>query len=103
MIDAMIRLENAILPHLAKLTAESGSGSGHDSSDAADYVDETPSIELHAQWHYAKGNQKLGPLNTVELRNLVRDGGIPPTTMVIKAGTTTWLEVSSVKELGLVP
>jgi hypothetical protein len=51
------------------------------------------------QWHYAVGEQQLGPVSTDELRRLAATGQVGPETMVWCNGMADWAEARSVAGL----
>jgi heterodisulfide reductase subunit A-like polyferredoxin len=51
------------------------------------------------KWYYARGNQRVGPLTSAELRALAAKGTLSPTDMVLKEGTPKWAPAASVKGL----
>jgi hypothetical protein len=46
-------------------------------------------------WFYARNKQKLGPVSTDELRQLLRDGTLQPHDMVLRQGAVTWVSAGS--------
>lgn len=52
------------------------------------------------EWHYAMGQQQLGPVSQMELEKLWREGAIGPQTMVWRAGMVDWQPLAAT---GLVP
>jgi hypothetical protein len=42
------------------------------------------------QWHYSKGNEKLGPVSRNELRTMAADGRLTPNDLVWRDGMSTW-------------
>jgi len=54
------------------------------------------------QWHYSKGDQRLGPVTTEELKAMAGDGRLSPDDMIWKKGMPEWAPASSAKGLFLV-
>lgn len=52
------------------------------------------------KWHYAQGDQQLGPVSEEEFNNLVLQGSIKPETLVWKEGMADWVPYSSVATPG---
>jgi len=52
-----------------------------------------------AEWYYAKGQQKVGPLTNEQLRQLAASGQLRPTDMVWKQGMAKWTPAGQVKGL----
>jgi len=51
------------------------------------------------QWHYSKGNQKLGPVPDAELRKMAADGRLSPEDMIWSEGMTDWVPARTAKGL----
>jgi hypothetical protein len=52
------------------------------------------------QWYYAKGGQRLGPVEEAELVRLAQSGGLLPSDLVWHAGMgNQWQPAGSMKEL----
>lgn len=54
---------------------------------------------MAAEWYYATGGQQLGPVNTEELRSLLRDGNVKPSDLVWKDGMPDWAPAATVSVL----
>lgn len=52
------------------------------------------------KWHYAQGDQQLGPVSEEEFNNLVLQGSIKPETLVWKEGMADWVPYSTVATPG---
>jgi|GEM_PF-1737997 len=48
------------------------------------------------KWHYAQGNQQLGPVSEEELNRLVQQGTVSPQTLVWREGMSDWVPYSTV-------
>jgi len=51
------------------------------------------------EWHYSKGDQRLGPISTDELKAMASDGRLSPDDMIWKKGMPEWAPASSAKGL----
>jgi len=58
-------------------------------------LDETP----QAEWYFAAGNEKRGPLTLEQLGTRFSSGEIPPETLVWRAGLVSWKQASELGEL----
>lgn len=54
---------------------------------------------MAAEWHYAKGNQKFGPVESAELKRLASASVLLPEDLVRKEGQPRWVRASSIKGL----
>ncbi len=54
---------------------------------------------MAAEWYYAKGNQKFGPVESAELRRLASASVLLPEDLVWKEGQPKWVRASSIKGL----
>lgn len=54
---------------------------------------------MAAEWYYASGGQQLGPVNTEELRSLLRDGSLKPSDLVWKDGMPDWSPAATISVL----
>lgn len=54
---------------------------------------------MAAEWYYAKGKEKVGPLTTAQLRELARSGELSRNDMVWKQGMANWTPAAQVKHL----
>jgi hypothetical protein len=54
---------------------------------------------MGTNWHYAKGNQQLGPVTDESLRGLIANGQLSPSDKVWRDGMPQWAEASAVPEL----
>jgi tetratricopeptide (TPR) repeat protein len=52
-----------------------------------------------AEWYYAKGKQRHGPVTDAQLRELVASGQLLPTDLVWKAGMKSWAAAASATTL----
>src|SRR5271154_3369534 len=51
------------------------------------------------EWFYVQDKKKMGPVSLVQLRDLVAQGQIGRTDMLLQGGTTRWLTAESVEGL----
>lgn len=56
-----------------------------------------------ANWHWMKGEQRNGPINTTALKKLAQAGQLLPTDMIWRDGLPQWVPASSVKGLFVGP
>ena len=54
---------------------------------------------MASDWYYAKGKQKVGPVDATELKRLAATSILMPEDLVWKQGQPKWLQASSVKGL----
>jgi len=54
---------------------------------------------MGVEWHYAKGNQRLGPISTEELKAMAQEGRLSPDDMIWKKGMAAWTPANSTKGL----
>ena len=52
-----------------------------------------------ADWYYAKGGERLGPVSSAQLRQMAQAGELLPTDMVFKEGGTQWAPASTISNL----
>src|SRR5262249_45031028 len=52
-----------------------------------------------ADWYYAKGGERLGPVSSAQLRQMAQSGELLPTDMVFKEGGTQWTAASTISNL----
>ena len=50
-------------------------------------------------WHYARGNDRKGPVSVATLKHLAEAGVVTHTTLVWREGLDNWVEVRDVPEL----
>lgn len=50
-------------------------------------------------WHYAKGDEKIGPITSAELKQLAASGELKPTDSVWKTDWPEWKKANSLKGL----
>lgn len=55
--------------------------------------------EQTSQWYYAKGNEKVGPISSADLKQLAADGTVLPSDNVWRSDWSEWRTASSVKGL----
>lgn len=55
--------------------------------------------DMAAEWYYAKGNQKFGPVESSELKRLASASVLLPEDLVWKEGLPKWVRASSIKGL----
>lgn len=60
---------------------------------------ERPLMADTQEWHFAQGDQKLGPISTAELKELATNGELSPADLIWKEGWPNWKQASSVKGL----
>lgn len=51
------------------------------------------------EWYYAKGDQKVGPVSSADLKQLAESGSLLPHSMIWKAGWADWKRADSLKGL----
>src|SRR4051812_30317832 len=51
-----------------------------------------------AEWYYAEGGKRVGPLTWPELQRLAAVGQLQPTDQVWRAGATTWVALAEAQE-----
>ena len=54
---------------------------------------------MTAEWHYARGKEKVGPVTAAQLKQLVRSGELTRNDMVWKEGMAKWTPAGQVKGL----
>lgn len=54
---------------------------------------------IPAAWHYAQGDQQMGPVDKPTLRELLRQGNISPATLVWTEGMREWRPAREFPEL----
>lgn len=54
---------------------------------------------MAAEWYYAKGDKKHGPITEDRLRELAESGELRPTDKVWRKGTKGWVEASTLPDL----
>jgi len=54
---------------------------------------------MSAEWHYSKGDQRLGPISTEELRAMAADGRLSPKDLIWREGQKSWVPARSAKGL----
>ena len=54
-------------------------------------------------WYYANNGQQSGPVSEIQLDELVRSGGITPSTLVWRHGMTNWQPYSAARPAAQVP
>jgi hypothetical protein len=54
-------------------------------------------------WKYMRNGQPVGPVETTALQTLLKDGTVPPDTLVMREGGTDWVPANTVPELQGVP
>jgi hypothetical protein len=54
---------------------------------------------MSEKWHYAKGNQKFGPVNSTDLKRLAAECVLQPDDLVWKEGQAKWVRASAVRGL----
>lgn len=54
---------------------------------------------MAAEWYYAKGNQKFGPVESSELKRLASASVLLPEDLVWREGQPKWVRASSIKGL----
>src|SRR6185312_13426904 len=54
---------------------------------------------MSAEWFYAKGKQKVGPVTEGQLKGLARSGEVARTDMVWKQGMAKWIQAGQVRGL----
>ncbi len=52
-----------------------------------------------SSWYYAKNGQKIGPIESAQLRSLAVSGQLGPDDMVLQEGRQQWSKASSIKGL----
>jgi hypothetical protein len=50
-------------------------------------------------WHYAKGHEQLGPVNSAELKQMAADGWLLPEDLVWREGMAQWAAAGQVRGL----
>lgn len=58
---------------------------------------------MTAEWYYAEGKEKVGPVTEAQLQELARSGGLARTDVVWKEGMAKWTEAGTVPGLFAVP
>jgi ferredoxin len=51
------------------------------------------------RWYYARGDRRVGPLTSEQLRALAADGTLSPADMVTREGSRKWVPAAQVKGL----
>ena len=54
---------------------------------------------MAANWHYAKGGEKHGPIRAAQLKELATKGQLSPDDLVWREDMTEWRKASTVKGL----
>jgi len=54
---------------------------------------------LGAEWHYSKGDERLGPISTDELKAMAADGRLSPEDLIWREGQKDWVPARSAKGL----
>ena len=54
---------------------------------------------MATEWYYSQGKARLGPVSSLELRELAALGQLQPTDLVWKDGFAEWVAASKVKDL----
>ena len=58
-----------------------------------------PTAQVVEGWFYARDNQKYGPVSTEQLQQLANTGQLDPEDMIMKSGSTQWVEASTLTQL----
>ncbi|GIW81163.1 MAG: hypothetical protein KatS3mg105_2970 [Gemmatales bacterium] len=45
---------------------------------------------MKAEWYYARGNERFGPITKIELKKLALNGELKPDDLVSRAGASQW-------------
>ena len=54
---------------------------------------------MASQWFIKKGQNKVGPYTSSQLREIAYEGGLTPQDHVLKEGTTEWVKAKRLKNL----
>jgi hypothetical protein len=56
-------------------------------------------MATNQEWHYAKNNQKVGPVSAADLKQLAANGELTQTDLIWKEEWTEWKRADSIKGL----
>jgi hypothetical protein len=62
-------------------------------------VEPSPGVPVNADWFYADGDNRLGPVTEDELKRLVAEGRLRPSDLVWRDGMADWVEARTVPAL----
>jgi hypothetical protein len=58
---------------------------------------------MSENWYYTRGDANVGPVSTLELKQLASSGQLAPTDLVWKEGMSAWVQAEQLKGLFVVP